>query len=380
MDLTVAAFGKWKISSALWRLLRVLPGLALLGLAHPVSAGLPSEIPRGVFSLSPAGNASRDAALANPNVDGMSIRQDWSELEPTEGNYNWSFLDAEVARAAAAGKPVLLRINTQAHKPAWVTQAVAQAGGSFITFDKDGVPTTIPVFWDPTFLAKKKAMIAALGAHFTNKSAIKIVWASFANASSEDWNVPHTSADLSNWFSLGYTSQKLIDAGAQIIDATMAAFPNQYVTLAVGGNGHAGNSGNLDPDASYVARNAVAAAKAKWPGRLIVQKNDLSTVNPAAPGMGTLFQPIWDNRPDVAGQMLDSSFGDSTYRNNGGVPDDAGNILRRSVDLGASYGMKYIEIYQNDVLNLLDAISYAHTVLLTPPGTPKPPTGLTRSP
>jgi hypothetical protein len=27
------------------------------------------------------------------------------------------------------------------------------------------VNTTIPVFWDPTFLAKKKAMITALGAH-----------------------------------------------------------------------------------------------------------------------------------------------------------------------------------------------------------------------
>lgn len=73
-------------------------------------------------------------------------------------------LDSEVARAAAAGKIVLLRINTHFAKPEWVTNAVAQAGGTFFTFDKDGVPTTIPVFWDPTFLAKKKAMIAALGA------------------------------------------------------------------------------------------------------------------------------------------------------------------------------------------------------------------------
>ena len=363
-------------ASALSRIcfLRLLAGAGLLFGTGPLFAGLPSEIPRGVFSLSPAGNAFRDSVATNPNVDGISIRQDWSELEPSEGSYNWTFLDSEVARAAAAGKPILLRINTQAHKPAWVTNAVAQAGGTFVTFDKDGVATTIPVFWDPTFLAKKKAMIAALGAHFTGKTTIKIVWTSFANASSEDWSVPHTPTDITNWSNAGYTSDKMLAAGAQMIDATMAAFPNQFVTIAVGG------SGNLDPDPSYVARNAVAAAKAKWPGRLIVQKNDLSTFNPPAPGTGTLFQPLWDNRPSVGGQMLDSCYGDGTYRNNNGVPDAPGNILRKSVDLGVSYGMRYIEIYQNDVLNLLPDIGYAHNALLNPIGAPRPPTGLIRVP
>jgi hypothetical protein len=68
---------------------------------------------------------------------------------------------------------VLLRINTQAAKPEWVTTAVTKAGGSFFTFDDDGISTTIPLFWDPTFLAKKKAIIAAPGARYTSNSAIK---------------------------------------------------------------------------------------------------------------------------------------------------------------------------------------------------------------
>ena len=61
------------------------------------------QVVRGVFSLSPAGVATRESVLSNPNVDGISIRQDWKDLEPSEGSYNWSFLDSEVARAAAAG-------------------------------------------------------------------------------------------------------------------------------------------------------------------------------------------------------------------------------------------------------------------------------------
>jgi hypothetical protein len=57
----------------------------------------------------------------------------------------------------------------------------------------------------------------------------------------------------------------MLDAGATIIDATMAAFPNQYVTLAVGANGHTGQGPNLDPDANYVARNAVLNARHHGP-------------------------------------------------------------------------------------------------------------------
>lgn len=336
-------------------------------------AGVPPKIPRGVFSLTGAGSNIRAAVLTNPNVDGITIRQDWAELEPTEGSYNWSYLDGQVALAAAASKTVLLRINTQANKPVWVTNAVAQAGGTFITFS-DG--TTIPVFWDPTFLTKKKAMIAALGAHFTHNSAITIVCASFANASSEDWSVPHTPPDVTKWLDAGYTSEKLIAAGQQIIDATMSAFPNQFVTLAVGGNGQGGSSGSLDPDPSYVARGAVLAADSAWPGRLIVQKNDLSTYNPPAPGTGTLYQILWDSRPQVGGQMLDSCYGDESYRVNDGIADTPADILRRSVDLGVSYGMNYIEIYQNDVLNLPDEIASAHSELVAGSSAPGAPKGL----
>ncbi len=350
--------------------------LACAGIAawsHPASAA----VPHGVFSLSPAGVACRDTVLNNPSVDGIGIRQNWKDLEPIEGVYKWDFLDSEVARAAAAGKMVLLRINTQFSKPVWVTEAVEQSGGTFFTFDKDGVSTTIPVFWDPTFLEKKTAMIAALGAHFTGNSAIKIVWTSFANANSEDWSVPHAPADVANWLAAGYTTEKLLDAGKKVIDATMNAFPNQLVTLAVGANGHSG----LDPDENYVARNAVLAARTAWPGRLIVQKNTLATYNPPAPGSDTVYQLLWDSRPDVGGQMLDASFGDATYRNNAGVPGDPAEILHQSIDLGVSYEMNYIEIYQLDVLSLPAEITYAHNALLgLPSPDPTPPPKASPSP
>ncbi len=348
---------------------RIAPNLvaliALLSAVFSVIAPqLSAEIPRGVFSLSTSGKPCSDTVLDNPDVTGVSIRYPWFSLEPTEGDFDWTFLDDEVARVAAAGKQVLLRIGTMSGRPEWVTTAVRRAGGKFFTFDDNGAETSIPVFWDPTFLAKKKAMIAAVGKRFTRNPAVVIVTASFANATSEDWNVPHTADDIDNWFDVGYTTAKLLDAGEQIIDATMAAFPNQYVALAIGGNGHTGATGNLDPTADYVAENAIATASDSWPGRLIPQINSLSTFNPESPGPeGSIWNLLWNSRPDVGAQMVYWCFDDPTYRVNGGEPGKPSKVLTECVDNAVSYELKYVEIYQKDVINLPTVITYAKSQL-----------------
>ncbi len=209
-------------------------------------------------------------------------------------------------------------------------------------------------------------MIAAVGAHFTNNPTVKVVAASFANATSEDWNVPHKSVDVQNWFAAGYTTEKLLDAGKQIIDTTMTAFPNQYVTLAIGGNGHVGGgpTENLDPSTTYVADNSIATARASWPGRLVVQINSVSNSNPDAPGPDdSRWNTLWNSRPDVAGQMVYWCYDEPTYRVNGGVPGDPADILTNCINRAASYGLNYLEVYQKDVLSLPDVISYGDQIL-----------------
>jgi glycosyl hydrolase family 42 (putative beta-galactosidase) len=355
--------------------------LAATYLAHPARTA--AEVPRGVFALSTGDRVARPASLESPAVDGISIRASWGAIEPKEGVFDWTFIDSEVARAAAAGKVVLLRIGTQTGKPQWVIDAITAAGGSFYSFDDDGVPAKIPVFWDPTFLAKKQAMIGALGARYTKNPTVRIVTASFANASSEDWAVPHTPDQVKAWLAVGYTTQKMLDAGKQIIDATMKAFPNQYVAMAIGSDGNGGGGLNLDPDATYVARNVTLTARAAWPGRFLVQINSLSAHNPPAPGPdGSVWNLLWNNKPDVAGQMVFNCFGEPTYRVNGGVADAPADVLRRSIDAGISYGMKYIEIYQPDVASLPAEITYAHERLLGLASSQQPsaPSGLNVTP
>ena len=219
-------------------------------------------------------------------------------------------------------------------------------------------------FGIPTFLAKKKAFIAAFGAHLTNSPNFKIIVASFANATSEDWNVPHTPDIVPQWLELGYTTELLVDAGAQIIGATMDAFPNQFVALAEGGNGN-----QLDGPGgeTLAARTAIADARALYPGRLIVQRNALSTCIPEPPDdPNSVWNVIWISRPDVAAQMLFQCFEEPSFRVNCGIPIDPAQALMNAVDRGVEYEVNYIEIYQTDAKNLPTAITYAHN-LLNPP-------------
>ncbi len=106
---------------------------ALLRISYDDGESILGSSP-GVFCLQPSaqGTGSDPYVYSDPDVDGISVRQKWGDLEPAEGVYNWTYLDNVTARAAAAGKAVLLRIGTGGGDialggscPAWVTDAVA---------------------------------------------------------------------------------------------------------------------------------------------------------------------------------------------------------------------------------------------------------------
>jgi hypothetical protein len=325
-------------------------------------------LPRGVFSLVKAGRAIDPSTLTNANVDGISLRQTWADLEPSEGIYSWSYFDTQIARARAAGKQVSIRVGTGADSiPLWVMNAVRAAGGNTFTFTDSAGQHTIPVFWDPALLAKKKAMIAALGARYTNNPTVKVFSTSCANASSDDWAVPHNNivdpgyaiSEILRWFNDGYTSQKMIDAGKAVIDASMIAFPNQLVSLPINSNGNALDYPNDD---NYVARTIITNARSDWgSSRLIVAKNSFSAITPLAPPPSTSWGILSSSRPATAGQALWFSFGDQTYRNNGGTACAPSTSLQNLVNAGVAYGVSYIELYEVDVINLPAVIAYAHS-------------------
>ena len=181
-------------------LLAILPTSML---ASPTS----TPCPLGVFSLTGAGRAVASGVLSNPNVDGVSIRLHWVDLETADGVYNWSYLDTQVARCVAAGKSVSLRIGTgsgdarppnNGNVPGWVIDEItASVGGTpndcthYFHFANPPVADqAIPTFWEPIFVQKRRELLTALGTHFANNPNVKIVFVGACNGKSTDWSVP----------------------------------------------------------------------------------------------------------------------------------------------------------------------------------------------
>ncbi|PYJ65608.1 MAG: hypothetical protein DME78_08190, partial [Verrucomicrobia bacterium] len=78
----------------------------------PTPSPCETLIPSGVFDLVGFGRQVKISALTNPDVDGISVHEKWWHLEPSEGVYDWSTLDAYVARITPYGKNILIRIGT----------------------------------------------------------------------------------------------------------------------------------------------------------------------------------------------------------------------------------------------------------------------------
>jgi hypothetical protein len=242
-------------------------------------------------------------------------------------------------------------------------------------------------FGDAAFKRKKNKMIAALGARYGDNPNIKIVFVGFANAQSTDWSVPDRmtvdglgasgSSERSRWLSLGYTAQKVINAGCPasgttgVIDAAALAFPDGIIAYAVGRTSaeeDAPSMNGLDPTPDYVVQTVLDNAIAKYGDRIAIQKNSLS--RKTADNQPHWAQPadnqwtiIYNNPTCVGAQMLWNCFGDAAYQMNGGVGADPATVLMAAVDTGVAYNTQYQEIYQTDVINLLEVISYAHNAL-----------------
>jgi Fibronectin type III domain/Beta-galactosidase len=359
---------------------RSILGLMMIALIPVAEATVP-PIPKGIFCMPPVEpNGFPDQILTDTRIVGLEIAGSWSDLEPTEGVYDWSSLDTLLAQAEAHGKKVLLRIVSGGmNTPDWVLSNPNVQTFTFIDTNPYhstyGQPVTIPLYWDPTFLAKETAFIAAAGAHFSSHSSVQVVACAFANSTTGDWGIPDSPDDIANLRAAGYTTQKMVDAGQTIVDATMAAFPNQNISMSIGRG-----AGDLDPTQDYLSETIVDYATTTY-GRFITEKNCLAatTTDPAV-DTADLFnwQVLYDQSPRVAAQMLWYVSGDSTYRMNNGTPGNPADILLQAVTIGAHFGTQFQEIYESDLKDptLSSAIDAANSLLTAPSFPPSAPNTL----
>ncbi len=236
----------------------------------------------------------------------------WDALETADGTYNWTYLDGQVSRCVAAGKQISLRVGTGSgdatrgnggNVPEWVIDQMVTANGGTANDN-----THFFHFNDANSGVPDSTTVDGLGAT--------------------------GSSERSRWLALGYTAQKVINAGCPasgttgIIDAAAFAFPNAIIVYSVGRNSAASNGpsmSGLDPTKDYVAQTVLNNAIAKYGNRIAIQKDSLSALTASKqpysgqPGANNQWTIIYNNPTRVGAQMVWSTYPDGGSRMNGGV-------------------------------------------------------------
>jgi hypothetical protein len=200
----------------------------------------------GVYVLVAEANMKELSPLLSlPGVKGVSVSVEWRAVEPQEGHFQWNALDEPVAKAAAQGKTVTLRLLPGISTPDWVYQkgakaftftdrnpfhgeALYKAGHRYNSF---GQTLKIPLPWDEVFLASWERTVAAFGGHYKNATNIAMVHLAGPTRHSTEMILPRENEDKAQWRALGYTPQKLIGAWQRSIDAFARAFPETPLVL-----------------------------------------------------------------------------------------------------------------------------------------------------
>jgi PKD repeat protein len=317
----------------------------------------------GVYLLGVPNASAPQSLLSNPYVDGFAVRAQWSFIEPSPGVYNWSYLDGVINAATAAGKKVSLSITAGINTPSWVYSAGAQAF-SFVDSSSSS-PQTVPIPWDPVFLAQWKGMIQQLGARYASNAALTHVKITGVNYNTAEAMLPHsqgvsvtkgtsqwtTTNDVANWQAAGYTRTKLENAWQTIADAWSQAFPNQQIScmLVSAGFPPIDNNGNVfacpQGGDTQVVTDLINLGMARYGTQFIAQNNGLSDtwIMPQVTGVA--------DQVTTGHQMLWWVTGDSTYAMNNGTAIDPVTAFQDAVNSAVAAHARFLEVYSQDVGN-----------------------------
>lgn len=185
-----------------------------------VSYCQPSPMPKSVsmygvyeFNGSHPGNVIelQDPKLS-PYIAGGQLAFYWADIEPQEGQYNWSLIHQYEKLWTDKGKKVTLRITmsgncmggVSCHRtPAWVFTD----GAKYVTQQTGQGTATYPVFWDPIYQAKIKAFIQAYAAEFDNDPNISYINAAVGNDGETIISKDKNGQALPIWSTVGYSDQ-----------------------------------------------------------------------------------------------------------------------------------------------------------------------------
>jgi hypothetical protein len=280
----------------------------LIGLFVDTGACLAQRGPLGFFLLQGVNKSNvRDSALRDRGITGLSIRVSWASLDKGS-HFEWGWLDSQVMRCRALGKPYMLRMMTGQNSPTWIQGAWHQGA---------------PIPWNTAAQDALRQAIAALGNRYAGDPLlVGVHLSSTANHSSAEMHIAPGLTSVN-----GYSDAKMIDAWTTAIDGYGTAFPNCAVIL----------NATLEPNhRGGITHPVIAYCQQRLAFRAAFQHNSLKASTPMGARHHQLILDL-----GRAGWRIGFQMASSANR------DRFGGSLEEAIALAP--GASYFEIYQEDV-------------------------------
>jgi hypothetical protein len=336
----------------------ILVLLSMCGLSSTLSSApaQDNERPHGLVVVIPPREQRERAelkSLSNPYISGVAVQLNWRDIEPVQGQPDWSKLDELFAAAQSKGKWVHLLIFPGFFAPQWAKEG-AQTDTFPIQYGPGaGTVESLAMPWDRVYLNRWFAFLKRVSARYGNSPSFRMIAADGPTSVSAEMTLPNKPTDHKKWMNDGYTVKKYLGAWNEVFRAYASIFPNQCISLSAPGLEVLG-PGKKDPGERMRARQEILEMASGILGRrLAIQFSNLHVGRAAADGPDqTEFLINHSGRMITGLQMRCSAEGGSAVMGAAGNPPLA---LRRCVDKGmqpnsAGRHINYLEIYEPDVV------------------------------
>lgn len=182
--------------------------------------------PSGVFSS--AGSTS--AAILNSNINrGILIRAFWKDIEPSEGNFNFSSLDNQINSVKTKNKKYSLSILAGGiGSPAWI---ISQKNAPYFDYLFRGQPYQLPLIWHDTVLTCLGELANKLAEKYNNDTSLMLVYIPQMTANGVEGHL--NGFNQNAFITAGYTENKRVTASIQNAKQFAAAFDKKALAFEV---------------------------------------------------------------------------------------------------------------------------------------------------
>jgi hypothetical protein len=299
------------------------------GASSPGTGSTSSEV---YALMDPGDNASTFATYAAlSSVKGLAFRALWKQLEPQDGQYDWTLLDAAVTAVKAQGKR--LTVHVGASGGAWPNWLLT-AGAVTYTYSSPIGSGTDPLPWDAVLLQRHGRFVTALAQHLAaNLSTLRAV---SDGAPVSEMSLVGCQGGMLG--STAYSRSSYLTAWQTTVHSHATAFPSTPIFVS------APVSVICQPTADGAAfYSDVMSDALSLPASFSVYAADLNALGSAR--LGQVSSTLRQTRP-IALQTIWSASNDPGNRMAGSLHD--------AVCQGLAAGARYFELYKAD-LNSSDA-------------------------